>query len=537
MAYLLGTTNSVSQIIAGSNVTIEPTSGYGNVTINGSAGGGGGASTGVLTLAYTTGINGSGSNGNITLSNTGVRSLTAGTGIGISGSSGAVAISNTGITSLTAGTGIGISGSSGSVTISNTGIASINAGSNIFVSGNTVNVATDPRFVASMGFTDSGTTSVFQNVVYPYGTPEYYPYMSNGAGTNVNNTIGGKQFWATNTPASVSAQVMRYRFDGIEAQQGLTGTTLSCLNFNNTTGLFSLSNMTSIDAPSGLNFNNRRLQNISTITGCNSANYMNFYTSNDGIKIATPQGSKEIGQTTYVEDFSTFTYNYIETLADASIPAVNFMGFKTAVSTIAFDKPVIYMDSDQDFIALSALNGVSIQGGLSVDGNTIGPGFQPVYGKAYVTGLTVLSTTAISMVVFDGLTADSNINLTFSQDIIQSGYSGVYRIDYEVNVEVVSITTDFTIFVRPVVVGPSFVNTPSRGGGWQSCVGPAVSAFLRVSGSDIVYYDASSDLGFALEYQVNTATGSPTPTIAFNDATVVGFAFNTVQMILTRMTD
>jgi hypothetical protein len=330
---------------------------------------------------------------------------------------------------------------------------------------------------------------------------------------------------------------MRYRFDGIEAQQGTTGTTLSCLNFNNTTGLFSLSNMTSIDAPSGLNFNNRRLQNISSITGCNSANYMNFYTSNDGIKIATPHGSKEIGQTSYVQDFSTFTYNYIETLADASIPAVNFMGFKTAVSTIAFHKPGIYLDSDGDFIYMSASNGVSIQGGLSVDGNTIGPGFEPAYGKAYVSNLTVLSTTAKSMVVFDGLTADSNINLTFSQDIIQSGYSGVYRIDYEVNVEPAVISADFSIFVRPVIVGPSFVNVPTTGGGWLSCVGPATAAFMRVSGSDIVYYDSSSNIGFALEYQVNTATASPSPTIAFNNANAVGFSFNVAQMILTRMTD
>lgn len=223
MSYLVGSINGVSQIVAGSNVTISPTSGYGSVTINGSAGGGSGISTGVLSLAYTTGINGSGSNGNITLSNTGVRSLTAGSGIGISGTTGAITISNT-QSALT-----------------------LNGGSNITITNtSTINVSANPVFSNSMGFTGPTGNNVFCNVVYPFGTPDYYPYVYSGSGTNVNNTLGGKQFWAVNVPGSSTCNVMKYSFNGINAQQGTTGSTIPFMSYNDTTGLFGLSNTSNV---------------------------------------------------------------------------------------------------------------------------------------------------------------------------------------------------------------------------------------------------------------------------------------------------
>jgi hypothetical protein len=224
MSYLVGSINGVSQIVAGSNVTISPTSGYGSVTINGSAGGGG-ASTGVLSLSYTTGINGSGSNGNITLSNTGVRSIIAGSGIGVNFSTGIVTISNTASSS----------------------VLTLNGGSNVTITNtSTINVSANPVFSNSMGFTGPTGNNVFCNVVYPYGASDYYPYIFSGSGTNVNNTMGGKQFWATNNPGSSSCNVIKYSYTGINAQQGSTGTTIPFVSYNDTTGLFALSNVTSI---------------------------------------------------------------------------------------------------------------------------------------------------------------------------------------------------------------------------------------------------------------------------------------------------
>ena len=220
MAYILGVSDRVDTIIAGSNVTIAPTSGKGNVTLNASGGGGGG---GVTSLAYTTGINGSGSNGAITLSNTGVTSITAGNGISASASSGAITLINT----------------SPSIVL--------NAGSNITLTNvSTINISANPTFSNSMGFTGLTGNNTFSNAVYPYGAADYYPYMFSGSGTNVNNTLGGKQFWATNNPGSSSCNVIKYSYTGINAQQGSTGTTIPFMYYNDSTGLFALSNVTSI---------------------------------------------------------------------------------------------------------------------------------------------------------------------------------------------------------------------------------------------------------------------------------------------------
>ncbi len=77
----------VSKIIAGTDITISPTGGTGNVTINSSAGG--------------------------------VSSVTgSGSGISVSPTTGAVVVQNTGVTSLTAGTNITLSATVGGITIS-----------------------------------------------------------------------------------------------------------------------------------------------------------------------------------------------------------------------------------------------------------------------------------------------------------------------------------------------------------------------------------------------------------------------------------
>lgn len=93
----------VSQIVAGTNVTVSPGGGTGVVTVNSTGGG------------------------------SGVSSLTAGTAIGLSGSTGAVTISNTGVTSIVAGSNITISGSTGAVTINSSGGTGI--GSSQFFTG------------------------------------------------------------------------------------------------------------------------------------------------------------------------------------------------------------------------------------------------------------------------------------------------------------------------------------------------------------------------------------------------------------------
>ena len=103
-----------------------------------------------------------------------------------------------------------------------------------------------PIFKNSMGFNSFGTDCAFSNVVYPYGSPEYYPYMYNGTGSIVNNTLGAKQFWATNGPGNTSYNVMQYRYDSINAQQTMSGSTIPFMTYNDATGTFALSNTTNV---------------------------------------------------------------------------------------------------------------------------------------------------------------------------------------------------------------------------------------------------------------------------------------------------
>lgn len=90
-----GSPAGVTRILAGTNVTIFPTSGEGEVTINALGGGGGG-----------------------------VTSVTAsGPGIGATPTTGAVVLTNTGVTSVAAGAGIVVSAPTGALTISATPVA------------------------------------------------------------------------------------------------------------------------------------------------------------------------------------------------------------------------------------------------------------------------------------------------------------------------------------------------------------------------------------------------------------------------------
>ena len=91
-AAIIGTSAGVSQIVAGSNVTISPGGGTGVVTIN--AAGGGGAVSSVT--ASGAGITATPTTGAVVVANTGVTSIVAGTGITVSGATGAVTINATG---------------------------------------------------------------------------------------------------------------------------------------------------------------------------------------------------------------------------------------------------------------------------------------------------------------------------------------------------------------------------------------------------------------------------------------------------------
>jgi hypothetical protein len=174
----LSTPSVVTQIIAGTNITIDQPNG--NVTINApGAGPGGGVltiaglegvvtlsspggtigitvndqdieltNTGVVSVAAGTGVSVDTVDGVATVNNDGVLSISDGTnepstgaivlssgdGITVEDTAGTFAITNTGVTQLTGGDGIGIDTSTGSVTVSNLGLLSAAADPGIGVS-------------------------------------------------------------------------------------------------------------------------------------------------------------------------------------------------------------------------------------------------------------------------------------------------------------------------------------------------------------------------------------------------------------------
>ena len=130
-----GPGGGVTQLVAGANITLDPPTGVGVVTITASGGGGGGV--------------------------TSVSS--GGPGITCIPTTGAVVVDNTGVTSLVAGTNITLSGATGAVTVNaiptpfpQTGVQNfshLNAPSNFVVTGNAFRIGLD----AAVPFTNTAS--------------------------------------------------------------------------------------------------------------------------------------------------------------------------------------------------------------------------------------------------------------------------------------------------------------------------------------------------------------------------------------------
>lgn len=124
--------------------------------------------------------------------NIGVVSNIAGTGISVSPSSGNVTITNTGVLSNLAGTGIGISNTTGNVTITNTGVTSLIAGNNISISNSTGNITVDVSGTVPASTTANNITSGAPGSI-PYqvasGSTSFIPAGTSGQILTSNGSI------------------------------------------------------------------------------------------------------------------------------------------------------------------------------------------------------------------------------------------------------------------------------------------------------------------------------------------------------------
>lgn len=126
-------TAGVTKIIAGSNVSISPISGTGEVTISAAGGGGGGS---ITTIQGGDGIDVSSPTGPVTtITNKGVLSVTGGDNVTIKGTPTNPIINAVGtLNSLKNGKGINITGGTGpEATITNTGVVGLVAGANVTI--------------------------------------------------------------------------------------------------------------------------------------------------------------------------------------------------------------------------------------------------------------------------------------------------------------------------------------------------------------------------------------------------------------------
>lgn len=144
-------TSGVSQIIAGTNVTVSPAGGTGAVTVNAA-----------LSSAVSS-VTGSGA------------------GINVSPTTGAVVVSNTGVTSLVAGTNITLSGATGAVTVN-----ASSGGAGSATGTDTLTGATPPVSVTHTITHGLGVIPAFISAE----VPEFNAPVPSGSGTNFDSENG-----------------------------------------------------------------------------------------------------------------------------------------------------------------------------------------------------------------------------------------------------------------------------------------------------------------------------------------------------------
>jgi hypothetical protein len=223
-----GGSSGVTQLVAGTNISLSPAGGTGIVTVNSTA------SSGVSSVSGGTAISVSPTTGAVVVNNTGVTAIAVSSGITTTGATGSITLSNSGVLSV-AGSGAGISANTvgGNVTIQNTGVTkfTVTGGTGLSISGPTgfVNLSLTPQFVslATTNLNMAGYSII--NVATIYG------------GTVGSLTIGLQYFttinFGTNLQLNSGNDISLLAYSGVIDQESAIMTNIATTSYTLTSPL------------------------------------------------------------------------------------------------------------------------------------------------------------------------------------------------------------------------------------------------------------------------------------------------------------
>lgn len=507
--------NKVSQLLAGTNITLSPTDGIGVVTITSSGGvgatGATGPSGGPVGATGATGMTGStgrtgptgaaGTNGSV-----GATGVTGPTGpTGAAGTNGSV-----GATGATGATGLGATGSTGPQ-----GIAGA---------------------TGAVGATGAGGSASTWSTFPATQTVDFSNYTLSNV-NQISNTSGTFTLAATNT--SVSGNVT------------ITGPSILKTNFiqpNGPTRTLDLSNDgTTTNRSAFLRLYSNAAIDFGNLNGSNGKSSAITFDSSNNIAmesyllISSPSNSYSTVRT------NTNGEVFIGGGLNTSAPEIYGLKFTSGSGEATlYSREGINLTSSNSGsgsntgkIKFTGSNGIEFTTGtLTQNGGAVAFAPTPCYGTAVVTAGTNPVLSGLSFVTFNSIVNGSNGSLTGLNNEIVAVPDGVYDVKWTLNVFHSDTTThDFSILTS-LYMTDNTTDVLQPGGCssdkyYDATLYPA-GMLVSVTGHSTVNV-TGANIGFYISYACSHPDTPPNTVTSFWDGTGVSFPFSPVSLSFHRI--